>query len=91
MRSFAKEEWEKVRAEGKQAFLFKNGFLGRGLPLGAVMAVAVEALRGGAFPDVFATLEFYGLLAFTVAVFTASGCIASNANWALHERRRGES
>lgn len=90
MRSYAAEDWARVRAKGRGAYLLRNGFLGRGLPLGAVMAVAVEAMRGGTFPEALATPRFYLLLLFTVAVFTVSGCIAAWASWNLHERRHAE-
>lgn len=90
MRSYDAEQWRQVRERGKGAFLFRHGFLGRGLPLGALTAVVVEAYRGGRFPEALATLDFLGLLAFCVAVFTASGSLAANANWSLHERRHGQ-
>ena len=88
MRTYDAEEWKDVREKGKGAFLLKHGFLGRGLPLGLVMGVALEGLVGsGDFSEAPQSLEFWGRTFFAVAVFTASGCIASLANWSMHERR----
>jgi hypothetical protein len=87
VQSFKAEEWAKVREAGKMPFLLRHGFLGRGLPLGVITAIAISAYRGNPFPEAFQTLSFYGLVAFCVAVFTTSGAIAANANWVVHERR----
>lgn len=88
MQTFNAEEWGKVREAGKLPFLLRYGFFGRGLPLGAITAVAISAYRGNPFPEAFQTLSFYGLVAFCVSVFTVSGAIAANSNWVFHERRR---
>ena len=87
MQTFNAEEWAKVRENGKLPFLLRQGFLGRGLPLGAITSIAISAYQGNPFPEAFQTLSFYGLVAFCVTVFTASGAIAANANWSFHERR----
>ena len=89
MRTFKAEEWAKVREAGKIPFLVRYGFLGRGLPLGVITALAVDVYRGAQFPDLLQSVDFYGLLAFCVAVFTASGALGANANWIVHERRHG--
>lgn len=89
MRRFSKEEWEKVREGGKMPFLLRYGFLGRGFPLGLITAITIDVYKGGQFPENLQTASFYGLLAFCVAVFTASGALGANANWSLHERRHG--
>ncbi len=89
VKSFSAEEWAKVREEGRAPFLLRYGLLGRGLPLGVITAIAVDVFRGAQFPDLLQTGSFYGLLAFCVAVFTASGCLGANANWIVHERRHG--
>lgn len=86
MRSFASDEWAEVRSRGKNAFLLRYGFLGRGLPLGLVIAVAVESLRGGSLPDSLTGAPFLSLLAFCIAVMTATGCLNANFNWNRHER-----
>lgn len=72
-------------------FLLRYGFLGRGLPLGLITSMAISVYQGSDFPEMFQTLEYYGLLVFCVAVFTASGSLAANANWMVHERRHGGS
>jgi hypothetical protein len=89
VRSWQAEEWGAVRAKGRGAFLFRYGFLGRGLPLGTVAAIAIESVRGGPLPDALTTTPFFTLLFFCVAVMTASGCFAAHFNWNLHERRYG--
>jgi hypothetical protein len=87
VRVWRAEQWPEVRAKGKASFLFRYGFLARGLPLGVVAALAVEAALGGSFPDALASPGFLARLAFCIAVMTLSGCVAANFNWNLHERR----
>ncbi len=76
-----------MRARGKSAFLFRYGFLGRGLPLGALVAVAIEGALGGEFPGALWSAPFLLRLVFSVAVLTLSGCIRANFNWNLQEKR----
>ncbi len=90
MRSYREDEWRTVRSRGEPAFLFRHGFLGRGLPLGVLTAVAIEAYLGGSFPDTLREPAFLGRLLLAVAVFTVSGSLAAHANWSLHERRFGQ-
>jgi len=91
VRSFDAAEWKRVREAGRFRFLLRYGFLGRGLPLGVLTALAVslynadEASRG----QLLQSPSFYVMVLFCVAVFTASGALAANANWVLHERRYG--
>jgi hypothetical protein len=87
MRAWRAEQWQEVRTRGKRDFLFRYGFLGRGLPLGALAAVAIEAALGSSFPDALLAAPFIARLAFCVAVMTVSGCVAANFNWNLHEKR----
>jgi hypothetical protein len=87
VRVWRADEWPKVRAKGKANFLFRYGFLGRGLPLGVVAALAIEAALGSRFPDALSSAPFLARLAFCVAVMTLSGCVAATFNWNLHERR----
>ncbi len=87
MRTFQRDEWEQVREAGKGPFLLRYGFLGRGLPLGVLTSLAISVYQGNEFPALLQTLEYYGLLAFCVTVFTLSGSFAANANWMVHERR----
>jgi hypothetical protein len=87
VRGYTESEWRRVRAAGQARFLLRHGLLGRGLPLGTLTAVVVKAAQGGRFPEDLATLGFLGLLAFCVAVFTASGSLAARASWGFHERR----
>lgn len=89
MRAYRENEWKQVRERGEAAFLLRYGFLGRGLPLGVIVALAIELSLGGGFPDAFGEPAFWGRLLFAVAVFTASGCVASHYNWKVHERRYG--
>jgi hypothetical protein len=87
VRRYSEAEWQRVRAGGQTSFLFRQGLLGRGLPLGTVTAVVVKAAQGGHIPEDLASLDFLGLLVFCVAVFTASGTIAARATWGHFERR----
>ena len=87
MRTWQAEEWREVRAKGKRAFLIRYGFLGRGLPLGVVIAIAIESALGSPMPDALTSSPFLARLFFSVAVMTASGCFSAHFNWNLHERR----
>jgi hypothetical protein len=87
MRSWRADEWPSVRARGKTDFLLRYGFLGRGLPLGVLAAVAIEGWLGGEFPDALWSAPFLLRLLLSVAVLTLSGCIGANLNWNLHEKR----
>lgn len=80
-------EWQEVRARGKANFLLRYGFLSRGLPLGAIAAVAIEGALGSPFPQALSSPAFLTRLAFCIAVMTISGCVAATLNWNLHERR----
>ena len=44
-------------------------------------------VRSRLYPEALATLDFLGLLAFCVAVFTATGTLAARATWGHWERR----
>jgi len=87
VRVWRAEQWQEVRAKGRGSFLFRYGFLGRGLPLGALAAVAIEGALGSAFPDALTSSAFLARLAFCIAVMTLSGCVAAGFNWNLHEKR----
>jgi hypothetical protein len=90
MQVFRPEEWAGVRAKGKPAFLLRYGVIGRGLPLGIVVALAIEVSLGGAFPAALTSPAFLGRLALCVAVFSATGCLNANLSWNAHERRAAQ-
>jgi hypothetical protein len=91
MRLHSKEEWEKVRAKGRGWYLVRYGVVGRGIPMGIVVALLIELWDpSGAMPDALLETRFLGRLLLAVAVFAASGCISALANWRVHERRFGE-
>jgi hypothetical protein len=87
MRVWRAEEWPSVRARGKTNFLIRYGFLGRGLPLGVLVAVAIEAALGSPWPDALTSPQFLVRLVALVAVFTASGCVRANYQWNHYEKR----
>jgi hypothetical protein len=90
MRAWRPDEWESVRAKGKASFLFRHGFLGRGLPLGVLVAVAIEAALGSPWPEALWSAPFLTRLLACMTVFTASGCLRANLQWNLYERRYAE-
>jgi hypothetical protein len=87
MRAFKPEEWARVRSRGKPAFLVRYGVLQRGVPLGVLIAVVIEATLGSPLPDALTSGPFLLRAVLFSAVFSASGCLAAHANWNLHERR----
>lgn len=80
-----------MRERGEPRFLLMRGVLGRGLPMGVLLAVALELYVGSPFPEAFSTAAFWGRLALCVGVFSASGCVSAHAQWRLLERRFDES
>jgi hypothetical protein len=87
MRSWSADEWPAVRARGKNDFLLRYGFLRRGLPLGVVVALAIEGGLGSEFPDALSSTRFLLRLVLSVAVLTLSGCISASFTWNVQERR----
>ena len=85
-RTWAPEEWARVRARGRAAFLLRHGVLAR-LPIAVAAAVAIEALFGGALPAALATPLFLLRLLGCVAVFSVGGCLRAELTWKLNERR----
>jgi hypothetical protein len=89
MRIHSEEEWEKVEARGRGRYLLRYGVVGRGLPLGCVVAVVIEAALGHPLPDALGEPFFLRNLLLAVGVFSASGCVSALANWRIHQRRFG--
>ena len=87
MKVFRPDEWPAVRARGKRAFLLRYGFLGRGLPLGVLVALVIEAGFGGTFPAALSSPTFLVRLLLCVTVFSVTGFINANVSWNAHERR----
>jgi len=88
MRLHSREDWAKIRTLGRGQYLFRYGAVGRGIPMGIVVALLIELWDpSGAMPDALLETRFLGRLLLAVAVFTASGCISALANWRVHERR----
>ena len=91
MRIHSEEDWAKIRTLGRERYLLRYGVIGRGLPMGIVVALLIELWDpSGAMPDALLDLRFLGRLLLAIGVFAASGCISALANWRMHERRFGE-
>ncbi|MEN8184668.1 MAG: hypothetical protein ABFS46_19275 [Myxococcota bacterium] len=65
------------------------GVLGRGLPVGVVLAVVVQMITGSPLPDSLLTARFGLTTLAAVALFSLSGCIRADARWRMAERRFG--
>lgn len=88
MRLHSEEDWAKIRALGRGQYLLRYGVIGRGVPMGILVALLIELLSpSGAMPDALLEARFLGRLLLAVAVFSVSGCISALANWRVHERR----
>ena len=88
MRVHSSEDWAKIRTAGRGQYLFRYGVLGRGLPMGILVALLIEVFSPSApMPDALLEPRFLGRLLLAIAVFSASGCISALANWRIHERR----
>jgi hypothetical protein len=89
MRTWRADEWRSARERGKAAFLLRYGVLGRGLPFGALVALAIEAALGTALPEALTSPPFLTRLVACIAVFSLSGCMRANFTWRLCEKRFG--
>jgi len=87
MRIHGREEWAKLQAEGKRRYLLRYGVIGRGIPMGCVVAVLIEAVLGHQLPDALLEPSFLWNLLLAVGVFSVSGSLSALANWRVHQRR----
>lgn len=85
-----RREWERMRAQGRTRFVLLSGVLGRGLPLGLVVAVAIQILTGEPLPESLLGAGFLARALLAVAVFSVSGCLSAYTTWRLHQRRFGQ-
>ena len=89
MQLSSREEWDRVRARGRTRYLVLVGVVRRGLPMGVLVAFAVEVLTGRPVPDSLLSPRFVLTVLAGVALFSLSGCIRAAAQWRLAERRFG--
>ena len=89
MRLSNREEWHRVRERGRTRYLVLTGVVQRGLPMGVVVALAVEVLTGRPVPDSLVSARFVFTVLAGAALFSVSGCIRAAAQWRLAERRFG--
>lgn len=82
-------DWEKIRARGKVRFVLLSGVVGRGLPMGLVIVLAIELLTGEPIPQSLVSWRFVLRTLLAVALFSVSGCISAAAAWRLAEKRFG--
>jgi hypothetical protein len=85
-----REDWETIRARGRPRFLLMAGVLGRGLPMGLVVALAIEIVTGEPIPDSLLSQRFAFRLALAIAVFSLSGCLSAAMTWRLYEKKFGD-
>ena len=92
MRIHSKQDWAKIHADGKGRYLLRSGVIGRGIPMGLVVALLIELWDpSGEMPDALLAPRFLWRLLLALAVFSVSGCVSALANWRVHERRFGGS
>ena len=84
-----REEWQRIRARGRRAFVLRYGVLGRGVPMALLCALAIEFTLGSPFPDALTSPAFLGRLAFAFVVFAIGGAFTATMTWRLYERRFG--
>ena len=90
MRTHSREDWTKVHAEGKRRYLLRYGVIGRGIPMGCVVALLIEVVLGHQLPGALLEPPFLQNLLLAVGVFSASGSLSALASWGIHQRRYGE-
>jgi hypothetical protein len=89
MRIHGSEEWAEVYAQGQRRYLLRHGVIGRGIPMGCVVALLIEAVLGHPLPDALLEPPFLRNLLLAVGVFSVSGSLSALANWRVHQRRFG--
>jgi hypothetical protein len=90
MRVRQREQWQRIRSKGRARFVFVSGVVGRGLPVGLAISLAIEIVTGEPIPDSLASWRFAGRTLLAVAVFSISGCLTALTAWRLQERRLAE-
>ena len=90
MRLRQRDEWERIRAKGRTRFVVASGVVGRGLPMGLAISLAIEIITGEPLPDSLASWRFAGRTLLAIAVFSVSGCLTALTAWRLQERRFSE-
>lgn len=84
-----REEWQRIRARGRRAFLLRYGVLGRGIPMALICALGIEIYLGTPLPDALISPAFLGRFALAFAVFATGGAFTAQMTWKLYERRFG--
>lgn len=85
----SRDEWDRVRARGRNRFLLLRGVLGRGVPMALVCAVGIELYLGGRLPEALSTPSFLGRLALALAFFSVGGVLNAQMQWKLNHKRFG--
>ena len=82
-------EWDRIRARGKNWFLFSRGVLGRGVPMALVLALGIELYLGGRLPGALLGTAFLGRLALALVIFSVGGVLNAQMQWKLNQKRFG--
>lgn len=82
-----REDWEAIKDRGKRRYILTNGILGRGLPMGVIVALAVEIALGNPLPESLGSPSFLGRAVLASVIFSLGGCATAYANWSSLERR----
>lgn len=88
----SREEWQSIRAAGRNRYLFVWGVLGRGIPM-ALVVMAVFLLLEGKPLDTDLLRDGSQWLRFLAAagLFSIGGIVSSYARWRAMEQRFDES
>jgi hypothetical protein len=90
LRTQRRAQWRKTREQGMPRFI-AIGALRRGVPMGALVLLALEIMEGGSFTaERFASGAFVERVLFVFAVFLAGGALSAFGRWKSNEALHGD-
>lgn len=88
----SREEWQTIRAAGRNRYLFIWGVLGRGIPMALVVMLVFLLLEGKALgPDLLRDGSQWLRFIAAAALFSIGGVVSAYARWRAMEQRFDES
>ena len=86
-----RREWERIRKQGRPAFLLVRGVLYRGIPMAIAVVVLLGLVQGdGSFASMLRDPGFLLRLLVATALFSVGGIVSAYARWRALEAQFGQ-